>query len=250
VKSKGKPTMDMNKFKPSALIVGAQKAGTTAMLKNLSQHPEIFGSTQELNYFSSNYEKGNDWYLKQISKPLAAVVKQVDEPFIIEKSPSYLSDPDAAERIHTFNQDMKIIVCLRNPVERAYSRYNDIVVDNPDKAHKPFDQLIDIKKREPSHFLKNGFYASSLVPYFNIFGAENIKYVVQERWKKYQHQTLSEVTKFLGFDDMPEIEVRKVHANPYEDDIDQEIFENLKSYFAPMNEQLFELIGERIPEWD
>ena len=106
-----------------------------------------------------------------------------DGIFLIEKSPSYLSSADAAHRIFEYNPAIKIIICLRNPVDRAFSRYNDIMVDKLGRLNKTFAQIVKSGLNKPNHFLKNGLYAPQVARYFETLGRENVKVVIQERWK-------------------------------------------------------------------
>lgn len=235
--------------RPSALIVGAQKAGTTAMMRNLCHHTKIHGTRKEYNFFTDNWDKGSDWYTSRLSKSLGEAETFKEGDVLLEKSPSYLSDPDAAQRIFEFRPDMKIIICLRNPVDRAYSRYNDIMVDEPGRLKSTFLQLVKAGVKSPNHFIKNGMYEPQVARFFDLFGRENVKVVIQERWKRYQFETIADVAEFLGFSDMPEFEVQSVHSNTYKSGIDPEAEEILKDFYKEWNEKLFDLLGDPVPEW-
>ena len=102
---------------PDFLCVGTQKGGTTSLQKLLEHHPETFlPIRKELQYFTLNYDLGANWYSQQFS---GAKQNQVCG----EITPYYLFHPEAATRIHKLLPNVKIIILLRDPVERALSQY-------------------------------------------------------------------------------------------------------------------------------
>jgi len=115
---------------PGFLIIGAQKAGTTSLYDHLIQHPSISRSiSKEIHYFDSpNYDRGPSWYLSHFHRK-----RKVTDHFKStgrlsymsgEASPYYLAHPSSPARAHRFNPDFKLIVMLRNPIDRALSHYN------------------------------------------------------------------------------------------------------------------------------
>jgi hypothetical protein len=102
---------------PSFLIIGAQKSGTTTLLDALGHHPGVFAPPDELHFFSHRWDRGLPWYEAQFSPT------QADDRVIGEKSPSYLSHPDAPGRIAGTLPAARLVVLLRDPVQRAYSHY-------------------------------------------------------------------------------------------------------------------------------
>lgn len=114
---------DTNK-KVNLFILGAQKCGTTTLFSNLITHPNIHaGSKKELHYFSleTNFLKGNDYYQHQYCENI-----DTDQNFsyFIDSTPIYLYLPYCAQRIYLYNRNAKLIVLLRDPIERAYSAWN------------------------------------------------------------------------------------------------------------------------------
>jgi Sulfotransferase domain len=122
----------INKFKqayrssvsqpPAFIIIGAQKAGTTALYEYLSKHPSLKASrTKELDFFSCDelYSRGIDYYHSQFPR------KSLSESNVtFEASPSYLASPTAASRIYKYNSSIKLLVILREPCSRAFSAWN------------------------------------------------------------------------------------------------------------------------------
>jgi len=103
---------------PQALIIGAAKCGTSALIEFLSVHPQVAVSHREIDYFANdkNYFKNISWYLSQMpySNPYQIT---------IEKTPAYLVDSNAPLRVYKFNPKIKLVVIVRDPVVRAVSHY-------------------------------------------------------------------------------------------------------------------------------
>jgi hypothetical protein len=102
---------------PTFLIAGAMRCGTTSLNAYLREHPEIsVGQPKEVHFFDLNFEQGTDWYLQHF--PGSDASKAVGEA-----TPSYLYFPEVAERIATTLPEVKILLLLRDPVDRAHSHY-------------------------------------------------------------------------------------------------------------------------------
>jgi Sulfotransferase domain len=114
---------------PGFLIAGAERCGTTSMYHVLKQHPAVFGTAlrkQEVHFFDVAYDRGLAWYQAQfplaVSARLAARGTGV-APVAFEASPYYMFHPLAPERIHRDLPGVRLLVLLRDPVERAYSAH-------------------------------------------------------------------------------------------------------------------------------
>jgi len=113
---------------PGFLIVGAQRCGTTTMYRDLSQHPAVMKAVlhKGVHYFDTDYFRGMSWY--QGHFPLKASARRVAReagtaPVTFESSPYYMFHPLAAQRIHRDLPGVKLLVLVRDPVERAYSAH-------------------------------------------------------------------------------------------------------------------------------
>ena len=113
---------------PNFLIIGAQKAGTTWLAKKLCQHPDVFMPSQEIHFFNlkSNFRKGIDRYENHFANARNRAV-------IGEKTPNYLwiveknsgnHLPNIHRNIHKHIPDAKLVVIVRNPVDRLISAVN------------------------------------------------------------------------------------------------------------------------------
>ena len=102
---------------PDFLGIGVQKGGTTTLQKLLEQHPDVFlASDKELHYFSLRYAEGENWYRDQFSA--AAPMQRCGEI-----TPYYVFHPEVPGRVHSLVPQARLIVLLRDPVERALSQY-------------------------------------------------------------------------------------------------------------------------------
>lgn len=94
------------------------KAGTEAFSTYLTINPYVAMSVNVRStlFFTKNYKKGLDWYKSQMTC-------STDEQVTIDKAPQYFSDPGAPKRVHDMNKDIKLILIVRNPIDRAVSHY-------------------------------------------------------------------------------------------------------------------------------
>ena len=106
------------------MIVGAQKCGTSAMAHFLSQHPEIGMATPKEVHLFDGPGYSTDWTPEQIDERYGPRLAHCEGVRILgEATPSYLFVPEIARDLHRYNPDLKLIVLLRDPVERAISHY-------------------------------------------------------------------------------------------------------------------------------
>jgi hypothetical protein len=112
---------------PDFLVIGAQKAGTTSLYAYLVAHPDICAAgRKEVHYFDLNHERGPGWYRSMFPLRAAARARalRTGRPQLTgEASPYYLFHPLAPERAAALVPDAKLVVLLRDPVERAWSHY-------------------------------------------------------------------------------------------------------------------------------
>jgi hypothetical protein len=112
------------RVKPEFLIIGVQKGGTTSLYRYLSHHPSILAAgIKEAGFFydDKQYCRGGDWYLENYFPPLT---RENRRKLFFEATPEYIYYPACPERIYSYNKKMKMIVILRDPVERAFSGWN------------------------------------------------------------------------------------------------------------------------------
>ncbi len=171
------------------LIIGAAKSATTWLQLSLSQSPYVFMPGPELHFFSREYDRGMDWYRAQFEETR-------DVLFFGEKSNSYLTHPQAAQRIASNNQNIRLIVQLRDPVERAYSDY--CMLFRRGEVNGDIRNYLDPTHAAGQRFLNNGRYALHLSRFYDLFPAENILLLTFEGVKSAPHQQLEKVGNHIG----------------------------------------------------
>jgi len=140
--------------------IGAQKAASSWVHDLLRLHPDVAaGREKELDFFSYRHDRGHRWYRAQFPGPGLA----------FENSPSYLTDPRAPGRARAFDPDMRIVVTLRDPVDRAFSQHLHEIAKGHIPA-MPFAQAV----RDNPDYVEQGRYARHLTGWFDAFPASRI----------------------------------------------------------------------------
>jgi hypothetical protein len=150
--------------------IGGFKCATTWLAQCLREHPDVCMSPiKELHFFSKLHVRGADWYLNNFAGCRPEVLRG-------EFSTSYLYSEGTAKRIHDFCPKAKIVVILRDPVERLVSHYKHLVRGNRINIDVPVKESV---KGIPA-LLEYGLYYKYLKTYYDVFGKENILVCVAE----------------------------------------------------------------------
>ncbi len=252
---------------PDFIIAGAQKSGTTYLYNLLVQHKDILPSTtKEVHYFDNNINKGDEWYLSHFPFKFFNTNKITGE-----SSPYYLYHPLAAERIYNFDNQIKIILLLRNPVDRAISHLNMII--NRHDIDFNFEDFCNIEneiiiqkllteklKRETItksnihqdfSFIQRGIYAPQVKKYMNYFKLhKNLLIIKSEDFFDNNKKTLDTIFDFLG------VSVYKAKINLAVNNFSGEYNNNfiqcrklLIKYYKHHNKELEDLLGLKM-NWD
>ena len=270
------------KLKVSLFVVGAQKAGTSALHDYLTKHPKVVGGIKkEINFFNhpEKFENGIKWYHKQFERPLFFKPDKI----YLDSTPQYLSEPGVAQKIHNYNPNSKIIILLREPVSRAYSAWNmykqfseltDKRKESTIKSHIPhhkvskFSQLINLNpfytfdeyvEKElvdgelVNHYpniLKRGIYMQQIKPYIDLFGNDNVLIFESNYFKNNKSEVTNQVLGKLGLNslNLKSNNLKPVHSRNYESPINEATKLKLKEFYEPYNNQLFKLINQQF-EW-
>jgi hypothetical protein len=176
---------------PNFLGIGAMRAGTSWLNEQLRNHPQVYMPVQkELNFFTDFYESGLDWYARHFPPDDRAASYTA----IGEITPTYLSDPRVPARIHRDLPGCRLIVTLRNPIERAYSEYTKALRDFN------FQGTFDDLARDKEGLLERGSYSEQLARYFELFPREQILVLIFERMVSDHRTTTARLAQFLGID--------------------------------------------------
>ena len=184
-----------NKF-PSCIIFGVSKGGTRAVQEYLKLHPDVVAPSKELHFFDNatlQNEKGEDWYLSQLpsSKP---------SQIVVDKSPDYFQHTQSAKLIFKANNKTKLLLLLRDPVERLVSEYMQLVEKNP--LLPPFeDWVIDVRTgqvntKHPSVMV--GAYSQYLAHWLEVFPRNQIHIIESFNLRVNPVTEMNLTEKFLG----------------------------------------------------
>ena len=201
----------MNKL-PNFMIIGAGKSGTTALYEYLAEHPDVYMSpVKETNFFALEGEKMVDpkddpeqmfhypWSVTNWEDYVKLFDGVETEKAIGEVSPMYLYSEEAAFRIKERFPDMKLIVILRNPVDRLYSRFMHLAREN----RKPTNRFEDALDRETiwwrrNDLVKEGFYHNHLQKYYDLFDKDQIKVILYDDFKSDPLKEVQNIYEFIG----------------------------------------------------
>ena len=201
---------------PNFMCIGAAKSGTTTLYDLLRQHPNVYTpSFKEPHYFDipSNYCNGIEWY----NKTYFNSVKQ--QQVIMDFTPSYLYERKAAKRIFTtLGKDIKFLVILRNPVDRAYSHYLHSKRDEYETEDflkalaKEEERINDARLKEDyltelrSSYVSQGCYYTMISNYLKYFPIEQFLFIhFEQEFVANRIESIQKIFSFLGIDYISEL---------------------------------------------
>jgi hypothetical protein len=190
---------------PNFFIVGAQKAATTSLYFYLKKIPGVYMSPlKEPFYFAihavknsaSDLVRDKEEYLRLFEKARGYTA-------IGEATPIYLWDPDSPNLIHQTVPHARIVMILRDPVERAYSNYLMYRKYGGIKSSFYDELMRDYQCEEKLYgrsqlYIEFGMYYQQVKRYFDIFGREQVKVLVFEEFVQHPAQSVNDVLAFLG----------------------------------------------------
>ena len=239
---------------PGFLILGAQKAGTTALYAYLRWHPGVTGPAwKEVSYFDRHYSRGVHWYRGHF--PL-----RPGDRLVGEASPGYLFHPLSPERVRATVPDAKLIALLRDPVDRALSHYHhevalgrepltfeEAIEAGPERTRGEEERLA----REPGYFshawwdytyLARGRYAEQLERWLAVFPPEQLLVVASDELAAEPGETYARVLEFLGAPAHALGSYPRVYEQRYAE-MRPDTRRRLAEHFAEPNRRLCELLG-------
>ncbi len=248
---------------PNFVIIGTMKGGTTSMFQYLAQHPQVNPPfRKEIKFFDIHYPKGLLWYRAHF--PLW--FKMTRGALTGEATPYYLFHPQAAGRLADTLPDSKIIIMLRNPVDRAYSHYShiqrvgreplsfeDAIAAEPDRLAGEAEHIL----ADPSYstfthvhysYLARGRYVEQLPRWLERFPRKQILFIASEELSRAPSETFQKTLDFLGLDAWLPDQFSIFKQGSYEQ-MAPATRQKLVEYFRPFNRQLYDLLGMKF-DWD
>jgi hypothetical protein len=253
------------RLRPTFLVLGAQKSGTTALYHYLLAHEEAFcARIKEVNFFDNNYGLGTGWYLSHfppVWKGIRVRRRLGCRPAIGEFSPSYVLDPRVPARVHRFDPSMKLVVLLRDPVERAYSHYlhevrrgheslafQEAIERESERISEEFERmLLDPHYGSPSYrqfsYLARGRYREQLERWLAVFPRSQMLFVESGSFRTDTAARMRELCRFLGIPEPHGAVYAPIGLTKYVEPLAASTRLWLARYFEPYNLSLYELLG-------
>ena len=254
---------------PDFLIIGAQRCGTTSLYNYINKHPNVLPAfRKEVHFFDNSYTKGINWYRAHFSHQWDQwyLRRKYAQSFITgEASPYYLFHPHVPERVFETLPHIKLIVILRNPIDRAYSHYHhevNIGIENLtfedalQREQKNIDKETQKILSDPHNknffyqhytYLSKGIYINQLSKWAKLFNKKSILILDLESLESDSQKTMCLMTRFLNLPDFQFSDFPKYNPVRYEA-MEPDTRTMLQDYFNPYNEQLYRLLGRDF-EW-
>jgi hypothetical protein len=262
---------------PDFMIIGVQRGGTTSLYNYLIKNPCIAPATsKEVHFFDLSFKKGVHWYRAHFPLRLQKeYAERIRGHGLItgEASPAYLFHPMVPERVARILPQAKLIVMLRNPVDRAYSHYWNKV--RAGRETRPFEEAI---RSEPEGlwyewkealeagpqrgddlrhysrmlrrhaYLSRGPYADQLQTWRRLFSQEQMLILCSEDFYADPAASLQQVCEFLSVPNWELQEYKRYKQGQYPS-MNPATREWLIDYYRPHNERLYEFLDRRF-DWD
>ena len=180
--------MNKKNTPPFFIGIGAQRAGTSWLYSCLCEHPEIFMPRKEMHFFDNKYDKGVEWYCNEFT---TCGEQQKSGEF----TPDYMSNYHALERIAQLSKQIKLIVILREPIERAHSA-SQLFKTHGQFKDIGFNELLD---KEPS-LLKKSLYSKQIQDIYSLFPKENVFVCLFDDIEKDAKGFYQDICRFLSID--------------------------------------------------
>ena len=255
---------------PDFIIIGESKCGTTSLYNYMIQHPAIKPAlSKEINFFNWSYDKPQNWYSahfptkfkKKLSKNICK------KPFLTgEATPLYLFNSQVPKRIFDTIPNVKIIVVLRNPVDRAYSHYQDLGVRLGGEK-RMFDDAIrtELKILKEKNYVitdydgnftdrlyqyvTRGIYLDHLKIWMDVYPLKQFLILNTEELENNPAEILNNVFKFLSLPDYGKINFEEKYNVTKYKPMNEQSRKLLEEFFKPYNERLYKFL-KRDFEWD
>jgi hypothetical protein len=249
-----------HRLRPAFLVVGAQRCGTTTMMKTLGQHPGVLPAVfhKGVHYFDVNHHRGMAWYAGHFPAAKAGVLTG-------ESSPYYMFHPVAPARIAAELPGVRLIVLLRDPVERAYSAYTHerargyeteefgrALELEPSRLAGEVERLRADPGYDSPHWRHNAYvtrgqYVEQLEHLESLFGRDRLCVVDSHDFFAEPEWAFRAVEQFLGLPHADGIEYERHNARP-RSPMSPELRARLDDHFRPYDERLADWWG-RTPSW-
>lgn len=240
---------------PDYCIIGAQKSGTTSLYSYLALHPQVKPSfVKEIHYYNDHYAKGRKWYRAHF--PLGPLDCNKRNFITGEASTMYLHDSASAVRMFEDVPSIKLLLVLRNPVDRAVSHYHHRIRSG--RETRSFEDAMSsalsnaragkFMSGTETDYLLYGCYAKDIRHWLEVFPGEQLRVLQAEALFKDPAPIFKEVSDFLGIEYLESASSRKFNSGGYSKD-PVSLRSELEEYFHPFNAELYQLPSVKF-KWD
>jgi hypothetical protein len=247
------------------IVVGAQKSGTSALHYFLKKHPQIaLPDRQELHFFDDEeiFSRPVDYQLLHrhfgpIARSTLLRFATARQAIAGECTPSYLYWTPAMERIRDYNPQVKLIILLRNPIDRAFAHWNmqrfkdREPLDFLDALKEERSRLTELPSTESRRFayVDRGFYSGQLERVFKFFPRNQVKIVKFEAFRDRKQETLGEIFEFLGVKRLRRVRDKDRNVVPYERAMREDERKHLAGVFSAEITKLEQMLGWDLSDW-
>lgn len=258
------------RMRPGFVVVGAQRCGTTSLFRALVAHPLVLPPVfhKGVNYFDVNYHRGPGWYYGHF--PVERVARRRTSglglpPVTFEASGYYMYHPFAPARMARELPDVRVVMMLRDPVERAYSAHRHELARGFET--EPFERALELESirlegevermaadpRYESHshrhhsYVRRGEYAGQLTRLRALYDADRILVVESEAFFTRPEAEYARVLEFLALPAFAPARFDRWNARPRAP-MHERTRRLLRTHFAPHDAALADLLG-RPPGW-
>ena len=250
---------------PNFIINGSSKSGTWAIHNYLLQHPDVDYSARNIHFFEYVYSDKVSWYKSHFpTKLYKSLEKSIHKRkcLIGEHTPTYLHHPLVPQRVKDVIPNVKLILSLRNPVDRAYSNYHHQVREGSEK--RTFEDAIftemrrmeivrendEFRIKNPNfanhvlfNYLRHGTYVDNLERWLKFFPREQFCIVENKDLSKNPQQVLDKIFEFLDLSSLKLKGEERWNIGKYEK-MKEGTRKTLVDFFEPYNQRLYKLLGQ------
>ena len=251
---------------PDFFVIGAGRTGTTSLYHYLDQHPSLSKSAyDELGFFDVNFHLGLHWYRSLFPSIFTKFRIKLKTHFFMtyDVTPSYVRRPWIARRMKKLFPDTKLIIVLRNPIDKAQSHY---YLSKKFGETRTFEEFIeedindilewDIGSKDDYYFatkvenskLARGFYVEQLPVWFELFSKNQILIISSEDLASNTKNVINNIFQFLNLPKYEIPNIEKVNVSKHSK-MNSDTRKRLIAFFKPYNKQLYEFLNYKF-DWD
>lgn len=255
------------RLEPAFIVVGAQRSGTTTLYRLLSEHPAVVRPTvsKGTGYFEVNYRRGRRWYRGHFPLRITARLRGGRHAVTFESSGYCLFHPLSAQRMARDLPNVKVVVMVREPVERAYSAHKHELARGFET--EPFETALELEEdrtrgevermiADPDYesyshrhhaYLARSRYSEQIARFVDALGADRVHIVDADAFFGDPQASFARLVDFLGLPPWQPGAVEQWNARPGSP-LPDELRRRLEDYFEPYDRELAAQMG-RTPSW-